>query len=276
MPLTLKTVEAGHGSRWVGDAFRLFARKPLAFTAMGLLPGVLATLLPVLPLGMAVLSLFSLPLLSLGFMVAAQSALLNGPVHVRQILEPLRGDPARRRALFKLCAGYVLLLVLASLVAATLSSGALAQLQGLDRTSPEFATKAEALAPSLSRAIGVMLLLYALISVPYWHAPALVHWGGQGAKQALFSSTLALWRTRGAVAVYLLCWAGVLLLVFLLAAILGSAIAVQGPSAVVAFVAVLMTAALYAVFYISALFCFNDTFGNAPARAPAEEPLPPR
>ncbi len=274
MPLTLKTVEAGHGSRWVGDAFRLFARRPLAFTGMGLLPGALAMLLPLLPLPFAALSLFSLPLMSLGFMVAAQSALLDGPVHVRQIIEPLRGDPARRKALLKLCAGYVALLVAASLVAATLSSGALAQLQGLDRTSPEFATRAEAIAPMLSRAIGTMLLLYALISIPYWHAPALVHWGGQGAKQALFSSTLALWRTRGAVAVYLLCWVGVLVLVFLLAAILGSAVAVQGPSALLGVVVVLVTAALYAVFYISALFCFNDTFGGA-VPAPAEEPPAP-
>ena len=265
MPLTLKSVEAGHGSRWVGDAFRLFARRPLGFTALGLVPGVLATLLPVLPLPFAALSLFSLPILSLGFMVAAQSALLDGPVRAGQLIEPLRGDPQRRRALLKLCAGYVALLVAASLVAATFSSGALAQLQGLDRSSPDFAAKAEALAPTLTRGIGVMLLLYGLISVPYWHAPALVHWGGQGAKQALFSSTLALWRTRGAVAVYLLCWAGVLLALFMAAAIVGSVVQATGPSPLVALVTVLLTAALYAAFYISALFCFNDPFGHMPA-----------
>ena len=277
MALVLKTVRASQGSRWVGDALRLFARRPLAFTALALLPGAVATVLPMLPLLMAALSLFSLPLLSLGFMVAAQSALLDGPVHMRQFIEPLRGSPERRNALLKLCAGYVLLIVLAALVASAVSDGAFAQLQALDRQSPDFNAKVEALAPALSRAMGTAMLLVALISVPYWHAPALVHWGGQGVRQALFSSTLALWRTRGALLVYMLSWAGLMLAMFMVAAIFGSLFGTQqGPSIVVAFLAVALTAALYAVFYISALFCFNDTFGGAAAVAPpGEEPVPP-
>jgi hypothetical protein len=276
MALMLKTVRASQGSRWVGDALRLFARRPMAFTALALLPGAVATVLPMLPLVMAALSLFSLPLLSLGFMVAAQSALLDGPVHMRQFIEPLRGAAVRRNALLKLCAGYVLLIVLAALVASSLSAGAFGQLQALDRQSPDFSARAVARAPELSRGLGVMMLLYALISVPYWHAPALVHWGGQGARQALFSSTLALWRTRGALLVYVLSWAGLMLAMFMVAAVVGSLFgAQQSPSIGVAFAAVVLTAALYAVFYISALFCFNDTFGGALATPPAEEPLPP-
>ena len=49
-------------------------------------------------------------------------------------------------------------------------------------------------------------LLGALLSVPFWHAPALVHWGGQGVAQALFSSTLALWRNKAAFALNGLLW----------------------------------------------------------------------
>jgi hypothetical protein len=48
----------------------------------------------------------------------------------------------------------------------------------------------------------------ALLSVPFWHAPALVLWGGQGVWQALFSSTLSLWRAKGAYLVYGLAWTG--------------------------------------------------------------------
>jgi hypothetical protein len=47
--------------------------------------------------------------------------------------------------------------------------------------------------------------LMGLLSVPYWHAPALVHWGGQGVAQALFSSTLAL-AQQGAFAFNMLLW----------------------------------------------------------------------
>ena len=59
MPLTLKPVEAGHGSRWVGDAFRLFARRPMAFTLLALAYFVLAMLMRLLPLLGALLPLAS-------------------------------------------------------------------------------------------------------------------------------------------------------------------------------------------------------------------------
>ena len=34
MALILKTVPAARGPRWIGDAFRLYARRPLAFTLL--------------------------------------------------------------------------------------------------------------------------------------------------------------------------------------------------------------------------------------------------
>jgi len=45
-----------------------------------------------------------------------------------------------------------------------------------------------------------------------------VHWGGQGVAQALFSSTMALWRNRGAFALNALGFAGAVLAVALLLA----------------------------------------------------------
>jgi hypothetical protein len=45
------------------------------------------------PLLGGLVQMMSLPLLSLGFMVAAQVALLDGKVHPRQFIEPLQTDP---------------------------------------------------------------------------------------------------------------------------------------------------------------------------------------
>lgn len=272
MALVLKTVRAGQGSRWIGDALRLFFRRPLAFMVLALVPGAVAMVLPMLPLLAAAVVFFVMPLLSLGFMVAAQSALLDGPVHMRQFVEPLRAGAPRRTALLKLCGGYLALMALAALAASMFTGDAFEQLRLLDRQSPDFAAKAELLAPAITRGMSVWLLLYGLISVPYWHAPALVHWGGQGAQQALFSSTLALWRTRGAVAVYLFSWVGLMLAVFMAAGVLSGL--AGSASGVVAVLLVLVTSASVAVFYISALFCFNDTFGGA-VPTPAEEPPAP-
>jgi hypothetical protein len=52
------------------------------------------------------------------------------------------------------------------------------------------------------------LVLLALLSVPFWHAPALVYWGRQGWAKSLFFSTMAIWRNRGAFLVYGLGWFG--------------------------------------------------------------------
>ena len=44
--------------------------------------------------------------------------------------------------------------------------------------------------------------------MPFWHAPALVYWGGQTVGKSLFFSTVACWRNKGAFAVYALDWLG--------------------------------------------------------------------
>ena len=62
------------------------------------------------------------------------------------------------------------------------------------------------LAPVSPRLLGG---LGTLLSIPYWFAPALVHWGGQGVGQSLFSSTLALWRNKGAFTTFMATWVAV-------------------------------------------------------------------
>ena len=99
-----------------------------------------------------------------------------------------------------------------------------------------------------------------LLSVPYWHAPALVHWGAQGVKQALFSSTLAMWRSKGAFALYMATWLAVLLGVTLTAATL---MQLLGLEAGIPLLSLLLGMLFSAVFYISVLFTFNDSFGGA-------------
>ncbi len=51
MPLLLKSVPAARGLNWLSDAFRLFLRRPLAFTAMFasfLLAALVLSLVPLL------------------------------------------------------------------------------------------------------------------------------------------------------------------------------------------------------------------------------------
>jgi hypothetical protein len=95
MAMILKTVGPARGAHWVRDGLRLYLKRPLAFTSLFVLflfAALFAALVPVIG---GVLQLMLVPLLSLGFMVASQSALLEGPVRPLQFLEPLRGTPAQ-------------------------------------------------------------------------------------------------------------------------------------------------------------------------------------
>lgn len=276
MALQLKTVEAARGTRWIGDALRLFARRPMAFTLMSLAffgAGMLVRLLPLLGV---VLPMMALPLLSLGFMVAAQSALLDGPVRPAQFIEPLLTDARRRRALITLCISYGLAVVVLVLLADWASGQAWQKMQALAAKGGAIpAEDMQALLPDLGTGALVLGVLGTLLSIPYWHAPALVHWGGQGVKQALFSSTLALWRTRGAFFTYMLGWFGLVLLLGVVSSVLMGMLGLQEVAGVLSLP---MGMVFSAVFYISVLFSFNDTFGITPEGdgAPAApEALPP-
>jgi hypothetical protein len=214
------------------------------------------------PLVGGVLQIMLVPLLSLGFMVASQSALLDGPVHPRQFLEPLRTDAARRKALLLLCLSYAVLMVVVLLLADAVSDHAWARMLALSAKGTPDPVELEALMPDLAQGGLLLALLGSFLSVAYWHAPALVHWGGQGVKQALFSSVLAVWRARGAFALYMLAWLGVLMFFALLLSTLLNALSLQDSANIVSLP--LMTV-LSAVFYISVLFTFNDSFGGTMA-----------
>ena len=264
MTLQLKTVPAGRGLRWVGDALRLFARRPLAFSALFALFLLAAVFAALVPFVGGVLQMMLLPLLSLGFMVASQSALLDGPVRPAQFIEPLQTDPVRRKALLVLCVAYGLCAVAILWLCDVISNDALARLQLLMAQGQPAQAEIDALLaePGVATAALLAVVLVTLLSVPFWHAPALVHWGGQGVAQALFSSALAVWRAKGAFVVYLSTWTALILLFGLLSSVVLSLVGLGQMAGLASVPAGLFFST---VFYVSLLFTFNDSFGSAQA-----------
>lgn len=263
MALSLRSVPAAQGSRWVRDGFRLFGKHPLPFSLLFVVFLAAAALSSVVPLLGGMVMLAAVPLLSLGFMVASESALQGGPIHPGQFFSPLRGDPARRRSLLVLCGGYAAATLLILVLSHAVDDGAFEALQRLlaEGGKPDEVEKLLA-DPGLQTGLMLRFGLIALLSVPYWHAPALVHWGGQGPAQALFSSTLALWRNKGALTVYLLAWFGLFTVFGVVTSLLLGLLGLGGMLAVVAMPAALIFST---VFYVSLLFTFNDSFGGSQA-----------
>lgn len=269
MPLLLKTVEPARGLRWVSDAFRLFQRRPLPFALMFMVFLFVAMFVSIVPGIGAVLQFALLPLLSLGFMVASQSALLDGPVSARQFAEPLQGDPQRRRSLLVLCSAYGLAAFAILMLANVVSDNAMGRLQQLmaDGNSTPAQVQAVLEEPGVSSAAMLALGLGVALSIPFWHAPALVHWGGQGVAQALFSSALAVWRAKGAFLAYFSAW---LLLIMGTGLVVALVFGLLGIGQAAGLVSVPMGLFFSTVFYVSLLFTFNDSFGGAAAVRPAE------
>ena len=270
MALSIRQAAPMEGVQWTRDAFRLFLRRPLPFAAMFLsflLAALLATLVPVLG---GVLMLMALPLLSLGFMLGSRAARDDLPVNPGLFVAPLR-ERAQRKTLLTLCAAYALGTMLIMTLSEWVDGGTFDRLQQLMAQGDEGQKELEAVLadPRLLWGLFTRFGLAALLSVPFWHAPALVYWQGQGVGQALFSSTLAVWRCKGAFLMYSLAWVAVIAAFGAIVGLLFSLFDARQLAGVIAMPAGLMFST---VFYVSLLFTYEGCFSVADVPRPLPEP----
>lgn len=264
MALSLRQAPAIEGVQWLRDAFGLFFRRPLPFTAMFaafLVSALLATLLPFVG---GVVMLMALPLLSLGFMLASRAARQGEPVNPGLFIEPLRGERKRRNTLLTLCALYALCTMLIMSFSDVIDGGSFEKLQRLIAQGDEARADLEQLLadPRLTWGMLTRFGLAAALSMPFWHAPALVHWQGQSVGQSLFSSTLALWRCRGAFLTYSLAWVAVIAIFGAMVGVLFAFFDARQLAGIIAMPAGLMFSA---VFYVSLLFTYEGCFSDGDA-----------
>ncbi|WP_374674195.1 BPSS1780 family membrane protein [Ideonella sp.] len=265
MGLKLQEVSSAAGWRWVLQAFAEYGRYPFGYTGLFLAFLVAVFVAMLLPLLGGLLLLMSMPLLTLGFMMATEAAQRGVPPAAAVYPAAWRGRPAdRRRALLALLMAFAVASTAALWVSETVDGGAFsAWLEAFIRgTAPADEVSKLAMAPGATSGAIWRIALTAAVAVPFWFAPALVHWAGQGPAQALFSSTVALWRARGAFLVYFFAWTMLGLGGMLLGSVL---IALAGPS-LAAMLMLPLALMLTAVFYVSLYFSFRDCFGD-PASA---------
>jgi len=258
MQLHLQDVPARNGRLWIRHGFKVFQRQPLALAGLFgifLFAGFAAMLIP--GIGM-LLMMASLPLLSLGFMLATHLVLQKKTPTAGVFIAPLKLTPDRRRSQLLLCLGYAGAMLVIGLLADWIDGGSTRDLQKLIAENADNEAIANAATdPRLFWGLATRMGLMGLLSVPYWHAPALVHWGGQGVAQALFSSTLALWRNKAAFGFNMLLWGGLLMGVASAVSLVFALIGLAQFAPVVLMATGLM---LSTVFYASLYFSFVDCF----------------
>jgi len=259
LPMQLQQVPPRQGALWVRRGFQVFGKQPLAISGLfaAFVFGVFV--LSLLPLIGPVLLLAVLPLVSLGFMLASRRVLEGQLPTPKVFIEPLRAGRPRQRALLQLGVVYALCSLAIIWLSDTVDGGALdALMQALgDPKAGTEAVQQQLADPRLEAGLALRFGLATLLSVPFWHAPALTHWGGQGAAQSLFSSTLACWRNKGAFLVFGAVWAGLVLGFALIANLV---FGLLGQPQLVALAAMPASLLLSTIFYASLYFSFADCF----------------
>ena len=258
MQLHLQHVPAANGRLWIRHGFRVFQRQPMAFLGLMGLALLASLLLTALPLIGPLLGLMAIPLSSLGFMLATHLVLQKKRPTPGVFLAPLKLTPERRNRQLVLSASFALIALLIILGAGAIdgeATRAVLELMAKDGSPDEFAKVAGD--PRILWGAAVRLGGLALLSVPFWHAPALVHWGGQGVGQALFSSTLALWRNKAAFALNGLLWVAIFMALSGAITLVFTALGLMQLAPFFMLVAAMM---VWAVFYASLYFSFVDCF----------------
>ena len=257
--MKLQLVSPSRGAVWVRQGFATFFKQPLAFAAVfaGLMFALFVFAL--LPYAGALLLLAGLPLATLSFMIATRRVTQGRSPLPAAFLEPFQAGRARLLTLLRFGMAYALATFLIMWLSDVADGGALDTLLktlGEPKTPPEQIV-ARIRDPQLQFGLLLRVGLASALSLPFWHAPALSHWGGLGVAKALFFSLVACWRNKGAFAVYALTWAGVIIG---FAVVANLSFLMLGQLRLIGMLAMPASLFFSTVFYASLYFTFADCF----------------
>ncbi|HEY5322124.1 MAG TPA: BPSS1780 family membrane protein [Caldimonas sp.] len=266
--MKLLRAEPGEGIVWIRRAFQVFLQQPFGLAGLFSLCALVAYAVSWIPVvGGALLPVLA-PAGSLVFMIATRRV-VAGERPMPGALTTLKaaGRP-RLVELLKLGVAYLAASVVAMLIFMAIDGGATATWMDAVSTTASAPTPPTAPAPPPLPDARVLfssllrLVLLALLSVPFWHAPALVYWGQQSWVKSLFFSTLAIWRNRGAFAVYGLGWFGLSLVFAMVFSVLVALLGVpQKPSLGAVLVFVTAISLYLTLMYTSLWFTVAGCFG---------------
>lgn len=271
--MKFKHVPASRGALWVRQGVAAFATRPLAYSGLLGLSLFASFMLAFIPLLGPFLLLGAFPLLSLGFMIATRLTLAGRSPMPTVFIAPLRVDGPRRRAQLWLYAGYALAAFLIWLLTYAIAGSRVIELQQLlySANTPPEVLDARLSDGHLQLGMLVLFVSSSVLSVVWWHAPGLVHWGGMSASKALFFSLVACWRNRGAFVIYMLVWFGTALAAVILVSLLSSLLGQLEVGKVLMLPVWLM---ILSAFYASLFFTFADSFELPSADTDTGSPSP--
>lgn len=249
------------GLLWIRQGIRLFLRQPLAMSGLFFMFMAVLSIASLIPLIGSVLALVMLPAATLGLMAASKEA-EHGKFPMPVILATaFRAGRQRARAMMVLGALYAVCFMAVLGTSALMDEGEFAQLYLFGGPIDEELVSD----PDFQLAMWVAALLYAPMSLLFWHAPALVHWHEVPPLKSLFFSAMACWKNKGAFFLYALGWFLILISAGLIVALSTSLL---GNPAVAATIMLPLSLVLAAMFFSSVYGTFRDCFVQEPTEQP--------
>jgi len=264
--MKLHIVPASTGLQWVKLGMQTFWHQPMALTALLFISMAAVSLIGMFPIIGPYIALLLMPSVFLVMMLGAAEASQQRTPRPDLVVAPFRAGKAHVQAMLVLGVFYSVGIVLITLLTSLADDGTLAQISlGNEPMTPELAEELVQ-QPGFQIALWSGFVLYNLLAMLMWHAPALVHWHGVSPLKSLFFSALACWINKAALLVYFLGWAAVFFGVSLALVLLGSL--VGGPR----FIGMLlfpMAMLMSAMFFTSVYFTFRDSFETDEGQPPS-------
>lgn len=257
----MRVVPLRHGWLWIRTALPLFARGPLLWMLSVLSYWLALSVLNLLPWLGSALAVICVPTFSVGFMNISK---IFAEGRRPSPIELFTGFKMNTKALIALGAIYFLA-CLASVSLVSLLDGGLL-LDAFQRGKPP--------APGVERSLALLGVTYTPIMLAYWFAPTLCAWQNMSVGKALFFSFFAAVRNWRAMLFYglmlfllfVLVASGLSLLTRLIApALIFSGVGARGMqtgAVTLAFVAVPLILAGWAILAASLYACYQDVFGD--------------
>lgn len=257
-------VPARTGLQWVKQGLRTFARHPLSLTGMFFLFMFVASIVAVLPIVGPLLISLLIPGVVAALMAAARESDAGNYPPPWLLVSPFRGRPERTKALLVLGGLNVVATIAVIVLSAVVFYASNDHLDQL--ANPNNVTVETLQQLNLGQSLLTYTVLWAVTTLVFSLAAALIYWHGTSAAASLFYSVLACWGNKGALAVFLLSWGVVFYGAALLLTLIGQLFTSQDMwVALMTLLAMLLTTA----FFASVFFVFRDSFTTDDGLPPA-------
>lgn len=251
--MKLNIVPARTGLIWVRLGIQTFWRQPLAMSGLFFMFMAMLSVVTVVPLIGVVLALVLLPAATLGLMVGTEQASQGKFPMPSVLISGFRTGAQRMRAMLVLGALYATGFLGLMGLSALIDGGQFASLYLIGGKI----TEEVVMQGSFQAAMWVAMALHTLLSLLFWHAPALVHWHGVPPVKSLFFSAMASYKNFGAFAVFGATWAGLLMLAAIVVSLIASLLASPALAVMLLLPVALV---IMAMFFSSIYFTFRDSF----------------